>query len=38
MAITPNDLTRLHRSGELVYCRSCERILYLPEVAQQKAT
>lgn len=38
MAITPNDLARLHRSGEIVYCRSCERILYLPEVAQQKAT
>ena len=38
MAITPNDLNRLHSSSELVYCRSCERILYLKEVAQQKAT
>jgi predicted nucleic acid-binding Zn-ribbon protein len=38
MAITPNDLNRLHSSSELVYCRSCERILYFKEVAQQKAT
>jgi predicted nucleic acid-binding Zn-ribbon protein len=38
MAITPNDIARLQRGNELVYCRSCERILYLPELFQQTAT
>jgi predicted nucleic acid-binding Zn-ribbon protein len=33
MSITPNDYTRLHRMSEIVACRSCERILYLPELA-----
>jgi predicted nucleic acid-binding Zn-ribbon protein len=33
MSITPNDMTRLHRMNEIVSCRSCERILYLPELA-----
>ena len=33
MSIVPNDLTRLQRGGEIVSCRSCERILYLPESA-----
>jgi len=33
MSITPNDFTRLHRMNELVACRSCERILYLPELS-----
>lgn len=38
MAITPNDFARLQRGNELVYCRSCERILYLPELFQQTAS
>lgn len=38
MAITPNDFARLQRGTELVYCRSCERILYLPELFQQTAS
>lgn len=33
MSITPNDLTRLHRMNEIVACRSCERILYIPELS-----
>ena len=33
MSIVPNDFARLHRMNEIVSCRSCERILYLPELA-----
>jgi hypothetical protein len=33
MRIVPNDYTRLHRMNEIVTCRSCERILYLPELS-----
>jgi predicted nucleic acid-binding Zn-ribbon protein len=32
MSIVPNDFARLHRMNEIVSCRSCERILYLPEL------
>lgn len=32
MGIVPNDMTKLHRMNELITCRSCERILYLPEL------
>jgi len=32
--ITPNDRSRLISGLELVTCRSCQRILYLPEVLQ----
>ena len=38
MAITPNDFARLHQANEMIYCRSCERILYVPELFQQTAT
>jgi predicted nucleic acid-binding Zn-ribbon protein len=38
MAITPNDFARLRLGNELVYCRSCERILYYPELFQQTAS
>jgi uncharacterized protein len=33
-SITPNDRSRLISGLELVTCRSCQRILYLPEVLQ----
>lgn len=33
MSIVPNDFARLHRGTEIISCRSCERILYLPELA-----
>lgn len=32
MSITPNDWARLHAGSELIFCRSCERILHLPGV------
>lgn len=32
--VTPNDRSRLLSGRELVTCRSCSRILYLPEVLQ----
>jgi len=32
--VTPNDRSRLISGLELVTCRSCQRILYLPEVLQ----
>jgi predicted nucleic acid-binding Zn-ribbon protein len=32
--ITPNDRSRLLSSLELVVCRSCQRIVYLPEALQ----
>jgi len=31
MALTPNDLTRLRGPNEIVLCKTCDRILYLPE-------
>lgn len=31
MGITANDYAKLHSGGQLVFCRSCERILYLAE-------
>jgi hypothetical protein len=33
-SITPNDRSRLLSSLELIVCRSCQRILYLPESLQ----
>jgi predicted nucleic acid-binding Zn-ribbon protein len=33
MGIVPNDMARLRGMSELVICRSCERILYLPELS-----
>jgi uncharacterized protein len=33
-SVTPNDRSRLISGLELVTCRSCQRILYLPEVLQ----
>jgi len=33
MSIVPNDFTRLLRMNEIVTCRSCERILYHPELS-----
>jgi len=32
MAITPNDLARLQGGADLVSCKSCDRILYIPEI------
>ncbi len=32
--VTPNDRSRLISGLELIMCRSCQRILYLPEVLQ----
>ena len=37
-SITPNDRSRLLSSLELVICRSCQRIIYLPEVLQASHT
>jgi len=31
-SLTPNDRSRLISNRELIICRSCQRILYLPEV------
>jgi len=36
--ITPNDRSRLISSLELIVCRSCSRIVYLPEVLQASHT
>ncbi len=33
MSIVPNDMARLQSMSGIVSCRSCERILYLPELA-----
>lgn len=37
-SITPNDRSRLISALELVVCRSCSRIIYLPEVLQASPT
>jgi predicted nucleic acid-binding Zn-ribbon protein len=36
--VTPNDRSRLISGRELVTCRSCQRIVYLPEVIQASPT
>jgi predicted nucleic acid-binding Zn-ribbon protein len=33
-SVTPNDRSRLISSLELIVCRSCQRIVYLPESLQ----
>ncbi|MGQ0553963.1 MAG: zinc ribbon domain-containing protein [Planctomycetota bacterium] len=37
-SITPNDRSRLVSGRELITCRSCQRIIYLPEVLQASPT
>lgn len=37
-SMTPNDRSRLISGRELVTCRSCQRIVYLPEVLQASPT
>jgi predicted nucleic acid-binding Zn-ribbon protein len=37
-SVTPNDRSRLISGRELVICRSCQRIVYLPEVLQASPT
>ena len=37
-SVTPNDRSRLISGRELVVCRSCQRIVYLPEVLQASPT
>ncbi len=37
-SVTPNDRSRLISGLELVTCRSCQRIVYLPEVLQASST
>lgn len=34
MTVTPNDIARLRGLNELVLCKSCQRILYLPELIE----
>jgi len=36
MAITPNDMARLRGMRELVCCRHCQRILYLPDCMNEE--
>lgn len=37
-SMTPNDRSRMISGRELVICRSCQRIVYLPEVLQASPT
>lgn len=37
-SMTPNDRSRMISGRELVTCRSCQRIVYLPEVLQASPT